>query len=91
MITKAVIPAHKIYVGLSSYGCNFRMADKGCTGPMCRFTGSFNSSEAEPGDCTDAADYISNAELDQTLRLRIMAYMVSRSTPGMTRRVNRTS
>ncbi|KAH7080580.1 hypothetical protein BKA63DRAFT_591192 [Paraphoma chrysanthemicola] len=65
MITKAGVPASKIFVGVSSYGRSFRMADKSCTGEMCKFTGSFGHSDAEPGQCTGTGGYIANAELDE--------------------------
>ncbi|EAU33975.1 conserved hypothetical protein [Aspergillus terreus NIH2624] len=55
MITKAGVPANQVVVGVSSYGRSFGMADPNCTGPMCKFTGSFN--------CTNTSGYISNAEL----------------------------
>lgn len=64
MITKAGVPASKILVGISSYGRGFGMKNATCTGPMCKFTGSFSNSTAEIGECTDTAGYISNAELN---------------------------
>ncbi|XWW93847.1 hypothetical protein V2A60_001786 [Cordyceps javanica] len=70
LITKAGIPAHKLYIGISSYGRSFRMTDPECTGPACTFTGSFSVSEAEPGQCTATSGYISNAELDSIFRDR---------------------
>ncbi|KAJ4250226.1 hypothetical protein NW762_012041 [Fusarium torreyae] len=69
MVTKAGVPAEKIIVGIASYGRSFRMADKSCTGPQCLFTGSFEESEAEPGQCTGTGGYISNAELDEIYEL----------------------
>ncbi|KAF4964635.1 hypothetical protein FSARC_7461 [Fusarium sarcochroum] len=65
MITKAGVPTEKVIVGIASYGRSFRMADKSCTGPHCLFTGSYEESEAEPGQCTDTGGYISNAELHE--------------------------
>lgn len=63
MITKAGVPANQVVVGVSSYGRSFGMADPSCTGSMCKFTGSFTNSTAQPGDCTNTGGYISNAEL----------------------------
>ncbi|KAM5436561.1 hypothetical protein MferCBS31731_005839 [Microsporum ferrugineum] len=67
MITKAGVPASKVFVGVTSYGRSFRMLDPGCTGPLCMFTGSFGHSEAEPGFCTGTSGYIANAELESIL------------------------
>ncbi|RDW76305.1 Peptidoglycan-binding Lysin subgroup [Aspergillus mulundensis] len=69
MITKAGVPSNKIFVGESSYGRSFHMAEEGCTGPMCGFTGDRLNSDAQKGSCTDTAGYISNAEIDQILTL----------------------
>ncbi|CAG1996158.1 unnamed protein product [Fusarium graminearum] len=69
MITKAGVPAEKVIVGIASYGRSFRMADKSCTGPDCLFTGSFEESEAEPGQCTGTGGYISNAEINEIWQL----------------------
>lgn len=55
MITKAGVNTNKVVVGVSSYGRSFRMAEKGCTGPNCKFTGSRIQSDAAKGDCTDTA------------------------------------
>ena len=64
MITKAGVPTKQVAVGISSYGRSFKMAQAGCTGSMCQFTANAdNSSQAEPGECTATAGYISNAEI----------------------------
>jgi GH18 family chitinase len=63
MITKAGVPSHKIFAGISSYGRSFKMAQAGCTGPMCRFTGSASVSNAAKGACTDTGGYIASAEI----------------------------
>ncbi|KAH8901623.1 hypothetical protein GQ53DRAFT_851577 [Thozetella sp. PMI_491] len=63
MITKAGVPSNKIFVGESSYGRSFGMADPTCSGPMCAFTGDRDHSTAEEGVCTGTAGYISNGEI----------------------------
>ncbi|KAL1841513.1 hypothetical protein VTJ49DRAFT_7004 [Mycothermus thermophilus] len=40
IITKAGVPNNKIFVGEASYGRSFRMAQAGCWGPTCDFTGT---------------------------------------------------
>ncbi|GAB1316462.1 hypothetical protein MFIFM68171_06672 [Madurella fahalii] len=61
MITKAGVPTNKIVVGVTSYGCSFKMKDRKCRGPICEFTGTSNVSHALPGPCTGTQGYISNA------------------------------
>lgn len=63
MITKAGVPASKVVVGVTSYARSFGMKDPKCTDPMCTFTGTFNKSTAEAGQCTNTRGYISNVEL----------------------------
>ncbi|UKZ82482.1 hypothetical protein TrVFT333_010271 [Trichoderma virens FT-333] len=67
MITKAGVPSNKVVVGVSSYGRSFKMAQAGCTGPMCRFTGSPRVSNAAKGRCTDTSGYISDAEINDII------------------------
>lgn len=67
MIQKAGVPSNKVAVGVSSYGRSFHMAQAGCTGPNCQFTGDRLHSEAAKGECTDTAGYISNAELESII------------------------
>jgi chitinase len=64
MITKSGIEANKVIVGVASYGRSFKMATAGCTGPMCKFTGTADESYAKKGVCTDTSGYISNAEIN---------------------------
>ena len=65
MITKAGAPSNKVVVGVTSYGRSFKMAEAGCTRPMCRFTGTPRESNAAKGRCTDTGGYISNAEINE--------------------------
>jgi len=39
------------------------MAEPGCYGPQCHFTGSQSISNAKKGECTDTAGYLANAEI----------------------------
>ncbi|PGH10677.1 hypothetical protein AJ80_07433 [Polytolypa hystricis UAMH7299] len=68
MITKAGVPSHKVFAGISSYGRSFKMAEAGCTGPDCQFTGSANVSDAAGGPCTDTGGYIAAAEIRDIIR-----------------------
>lgn len=63
MITKAGVPSGKVVVGVTSYGRSFKMAQPGCYGPDCQFTGSRLGSNAMPGNCTATAGYLANAEI----------------------------
>lgn len=65
MITKAGVPSKKIVVGISSYGRSFKMSKAGCTGSDCTFEGP--DSSAAPGDCTNTAGYIADAEINQII------------------------
>ncbi|KAM5350668.1 hypothetical protein ACJ41O_007173 [Fusarium nematophilum] len=67
MITKAGVDPAKVIVGISSYGRSFRMANSQCTGPACKFTGSFSVSNAEAGVCTNSPGYLANAEIRQII------------------------
>ncbi|KAK2797393.1 hypothetical protein FQN50_009194 [Emmonsiellopsis sp. PD_5] len=67
MITKAGVPSNKVVVGVTSYGRSFKMAEAGCTGPMCKFTGTSRISNAAKGRCTDTGGYISNAEIKEII------------------------
>ena len=68
MITKAGVPSNKVVVGVTSYGRSFKMAEAGCTGPMCKFTGSPRESDAAEGRCTKTAGYISDAEINEIIQ-----------------------
>ncbi|KAK4246406.1 glycoside hydrolase [Corynascus novoguineensis] len=67
MITKAGVPGEKVIVGVTSYGRSFDMAQSGCWGPNCQFTGDRLNSNAKPGRCTGTPGYISNAEIDEIM------------------------
>ncbi|KAH7311959.1 family 18 glycosyl hydrolase, partial [Rhexocercosporidium sp. MPI-PUGE-AT-0058] len=67
MITKAGAPSNKVLVGVSSYGRSFKMAQAGCDGETCLFTGNNRNSRAAKGRCTKTAGYISNAEIDEII------------------------
>ncbi|KAF4170541.1 hypothetical protein CNMCM8927_004533 [Aspergillus lentulus] len=67
MITKAGVPSRKVVVGVTSYGRSFKMAEAGCTGPMCKFTGTSRISNAAKGRCTDTGGYVSNVEIAEII------------------------
>ncbi|KAK4455350.1 hypothetical protein QBC34DRAFT_340767 [Podospora aff. communis PSN243] len=68
MITKAGMPSSKVIVGVTSYGRSFRMAQPGCVGPMCTFTGTNRTSQASSGRCTEVSGYISDAEIGEIIK-----------------------
>ncbi|KAK8129159.1 chitinase [Apiospora kogelbergensis] len=68
MITKAGVPGKKVVVGITSYGRSFNMAQAGCWGPQCQFTGSGGNSDATKGKCTDTAGYLADAEIAEIMR-----------------------
>ncbi|KAI9040038.1 uncharacterized protein KD926_008601 [Aspergillus affinis] len=68
MITKAGVPGKKVVVGVTSYGRSFKMAEAGCWGPECLFTGSRLNSDAKKGKCTGTAGYIADAEIHEILK-----------------------
>ncbi|KAM0331444.1 hypothetical protein ACHAQA_003120 [Verticillium albo-atrum] len=68
MVTKAGVPGSKIVVGVTSYGRSFQMAQAGCWGPSCKFTGDRVTSFATPGRCTDTSGYIADAEILEIIR-----------------------
>ncbi|KAJ5097138.1 hypothetical protein N7456_007859 [Penicillium angulare] len=65
MITKAGVPLNQILIGMARYGRSFEMAEAGCTGPECLFTGP--ASGALPGPCTNTSGYISNYEINEII------------------------
>ncbi|KAK8062875.1 hypothetical protein PG997_014972 [Apiospora hydei] len=67
MITKAGVPGKKIIVGVTSYGRSYSMAEAGCWGPDCLYTGTRMQSDATPGRCTGTAGYIADAEIAEVM------------------------
>lgn len=67
MITKAGVPAHKVLVGVATYGRSFKMTTPGCTGPDCTFVGEKNS-PARKGECTDTGGYLALAEIKKIMK-----------------------
>lgn len=55
-------------VGEASYGRSFRMAQDGCWGPTCDFTGSRTQSDAAPGRCTKTGGYVAYAEINEIIK-----------------------
>lgn len=70
IVTKAGVKANKIMVGEASYGRSFKMAEAGCTGPNCFFTGTNATSNAKPGRCTNTGGYLANAEIKEIISKR---------------------
>jgi hypothetical protein len=68
MITKAGVPGSKVVVGVTSYGRSFEMAQAGCWGPDCRFTGTRLISNAKKGVCTGTSGYIADAEIAEIMQ-----------------------
>ncbi|KAJ2354090.1 hypothetical protein GGH92_000255 [Coemansia sp. RSA 2673] len=68
LITHAGVPSNKVLLGLGAYGRSFQQVDPNCSGPNCKFTGP--NSGALPGKCTNAAGYISLAEIEQLSDVR---------------------
>lgn len=62
MITKAGVPAHKVLVGVATYGRSLKIAESTCYGPDRTFEGTSDESPADKGG------YLSLAEIDKILR-----------------------
>ncbi|KAL4879073.1 hypothetical protein BJY04DRAFT_229417 [Aspergillus karnatakaensis] len=82
MITKAGVPGRKVVVGVTSYGRSFKMAEAGCWGPECLFTGDRLNSNAKKGKCTGTAGYLADAEIEEILAdpSRVVAKFVDSSS-----------
>ncbi|KAL4789112.1 chitinase [Aspergillus venezuelensis] len=65
--SQAGVPGTKVVVGVTSYGRSFKMAQAGCDGPGCTFTGDRLNSNAMKGRCTGTAGYIADAEIAEIL------------------------
>ncbi|THC87759.1 hypothetical protein EYZ11_012794 [Aspergillus tanneri] len=82
MITKAGVPGEKVIVGVTSYGRSFKMAEAGCYGPNCLFTGDRLNSNAKKGKCTGTVGYIADAEIAEILNEpgRVVKHFVDSSS-----------
>ncbi|RHZ56572.1 uncharacterized protein CDV56_100433 [Aspergillus thermomutatus] len=82
MITKAGVPGKKVVVGVTSYGRSFKMAEAGCWGPDCVYTGDRLNSNAKKGKCTGTAGYIADAEIAEILNEpdRVVKHFVDSSS-----------
>ena len=54
-------------VGKSSYERSFKIANSGCTGPVCLYTGRSDRSDAMPGRYTDTSGYLANAKINEII------------------------
>src|SRR3954453_24037763 len=68
MVTKAGVPAKKIFVGIASYGRSFKMSKAGCKTEECQFLGDSTNSPAAKGQCTKTSGYIAAAEIRAIIR-----------------------
>ncbi|KAJ3478737.1 hypothetical protein NLG97_g8492 [Lecanicillium saksenae] len=67
MVTRAGVPSNKVVVCITSYGRSFAMAEAGCHGPDCAYTGTPIHSDATEGRCTGTVGYIADAEIHEIL------------------------
>lgn len=67
LITKAGVPGNKVVVGVTSYGRSFNMAQAGCWGAGCTYTGTRLESHATPGRCTGTGGYLADAEIAEII------------------------
>jgi hypothetical protein len=68
MITKAGVPSSKVVVGVTSFGRSYKMAEAGCYGPDCLYTGNKLESPAKKGKCTTTGGYIADAEINEIIK-----------------------
>lgn len=68
-------------MGVTSYGRSFSMAEAGCYGPQCQFTGSRSNSNAMKGRCTGTAGYLAEAEIYEIINAS-SAGLTTRDTPS---------
>jgi chitinase len=65
MITKAGVPAGKVFIGQALYGRSFKMTTPGCWQAGCQYVGP--DSGAKAGRCTNTPGYISNLEIREII------------------------
>ncbi|KAG5655689.1 hypothetical protein KAF25_009188, partial [Fusarium avenaceum] len=68
MITKAGVPSSKVVIGVTSFGRSYKMAEAGCYGPDCLYTGNKLESPAKKGKCTGTGGYIADAEINEIIK-----------------------
>lgn len=67
MITKAGVPASKVFIGVTSYGRSFRITSPSYTSPIYTYTSTRNVSNVYKGRYTDTAGYLSNVEIKEII------------------------
>ncbi|KAI1073202.1 hypothetical protein LB507_010805 [Fusarium sp. FIESC RH6] len=68
MITKAGVPSSKVIVGVTGFGRSYKMAEAGCYGPDCLYTGNKLESPARKGKCTKTGGYIADGEINEIIK-----------------------
>ena len=68
------IPSKKVVLGLGFYGRSFTLADPSCNTPGCPF-----SSGAHPGECTNQAGILSNAEIQRIISKNKLSPVLDKS------------